>query len=42
MSDAFHDVHRVAKDRGVTLRTAAYVLAVERVARAESHRGFAG
>ncbi|KAI8474238.1 MAG: glutamate dehydrogenase [Monoraphidium minutum] len=42
MTDAFHDMHRVAKDRGVPLRVAAYVMAVQRVAAAESHRGFAG
>ena len=42
MTDAFRDVHRVAKDHGVPLRVGAYVMAVQRVAAAESHRGFAG
>jgi glutamate dehydrogenase/leucine dehydrogenase len=40
MTDSFHDMHRVAKDRHVPLRTGAYILAVQRVAAAERHRGF--
>lgn len=40
MTDAFHDMHRVAKDQGVPLRVGAYIMAVQRVAAAESHRGF--
>jgi len=40
MTDGFHDLHRVAKDRGVPLRVGAYVMAVQRVAAAEKHRGF--
>lgn len=42
MTDAFHDLHRVARDRNLPLRAAAYLLAVQRVAAAETHRGFAG
>lgn len=42
MTDSFHDVHKLAKDRHLPLRSAAYLLAVQRVAAAESHRGFAG
>ncbi|GBF99966.1 glutamate dehydrogenase [Raphidocelis subcapitata] len=40
MTDAFHDMHRLAKDRGVPLRVGAYMLACSRVASAEKHRGF--
>ena len=40
MTDAFEEVHKVSKDRGVPLRVAAYMLAVQRVASAECHRGF--
>ena len=40
MTDAFHDVHKLSKAAGVPLRVGAYMLAVQRVAAAESHRGF--
>jgi glutamate dehydrogenase (NAD(P)+) len=43
MVDAWRAIRRTQKERGgssVSLRTAAYVLAVGRVAEAERHRGF--
>jgi glutamate dehydrogenase/leucine dehydrogenase len=42
MTDSFRDIHRVSKDRGVPLRVAAYLTAVQRVAASEVNRGFAG
>ena len=40
MTDAFRAVFQVAQDRKVPMRTAAFVLALERVAKAERRRGF--
>lgn len=40
MTDAFHSIARLAAERKLPLRTAAFVLAVQRVADAERHRGF--
>lgn len=45
MCDAWHSIRRIVKergggDRGASLRTAAYVLAVTRVTEAERQRGF--
>lgn len=40
MTSAFADVWRVAKGKGLPLRTAAFVVALERVHRAHLQRGF--
>ncbi len=40
MSTAFHAVHRMAEERGVTTRMAAYLVAVNRVAEAVRARGW--
>ncbi len=40
MTHAFNDVYKIAQDRKVDMRTAAYVLAVGRVAEATKTRGF--
>lgn len=40
MTDAYHQISKIAADHKVPLRTAAFVLAVKRVADAEIHRGF--
>eukprot|EP00878_Enallax_costatus_P010319 GHUV01010769.1.p1 GENE.GHUV01010769.1~~GHUV01010769.1.p1 ORF type:complete len:399 (+),score=80.78 GHUV01010769.1:457-1653(+) len=40
MTDAFHQINKIAKVHKVPLRTAAFLLAVQRVADAEKHRGF--
>lgn len=37
--NAFRDIQNLAKDKGVTLRTAAYIIACERVLRARAERG---
>jgi glutamate dehydrogenase (NAD(P)+) len=39
MVAAYRDVHRLAKEKGVSLRTAAYAIALKRVAYAEEMRG---
>ena len=39
MVAAYRDVYRVAQERGVDLRTAAYMIALKRVADAEELRG---
>jgi glutamate dehydrogenase (NAD(P)+) len=39
MTKAFHEVVKTHAERGLTMRTAAYVLAVDKVARATSVRG---
>ncbi len=39
MTRAFHEVHSLAKKEGVNMRTAAYMLAIERVGRAKELRG---
>ena len=39
LSRAFRDVHDFAKDKSVSSRTAAYAIAVQRVAEAETQRG---
>jgi glutamate dehydrogenase (NAD(P)+) len=36
---AFHDVHATAKKHKVDMRTGAYILAIDRVARATEARG---
>ncbi|MFX0044095.1 MAG: Glu/Leu/Phe/Val dehydrogenase [Candidatus Hodarchaeota archaeon] len=38
--EAFEEVYKVAKERNISLRTAAYVLAVSRIAKAIELRGF--
>ncbi len=38
--EAFEEVHKVSKERNISLRTAAYVLAVSRIAKAIELRGF--
>lgn len=40
MTDAYHNISKIAADHKVPLRVAAYLLAVKRVATAEQHRGF--
>lgn len=40
MTDAFHQINTIAKAHKVPLRTAAFLLAAQRVADAEKHRGF--
>jgi glutamate dehydrogenase/leucine dehydrogenase len=40
MERAWNDVFAVHRDRKVDLRKAAYIIAIDRVARAESLRGF--
>jgi glutamate dehydrogenase (NAD(P)+) len=40
MTAAFEDVWRVASEKGLPLRTAAFVVALQRVTRAHLHRGF--
>jgi glutamate dehydrogenase/leucine dehydrogenase len=40
MTDAYHQISKIAADHKLPLRTAAFVLAVKRVADAEIHRGF--
>ena len=40
MEVAFEDIWKVSKERQLSLRTAAFVVAVQRVARAAIHRGF--
>ena len=40
MEVAFEEIWRVAKEKQLSLRTAAFVIAVQRVARAAIHRGF--
>jgi len=39
MVEAFGHLRRIAKDKGVALRTAAFVLAIDRVAKATALRG---
>ncbi len=39
ITNAFHEVHHVSKDKGVSLRTAAYIVALARIARADANRG---
>lgn len=40
ITDAFHDVHELAIDRGITTRLAAFILAVDRVHTAMETRGW--
>ncbi len=40
MTDAFGAIWEIARDRKIPLRTAAFVKALQRVTRAEIHRGF--
>ena len=40
MTAAFADLWRVSKEKGLSLRTAAFVVALERVHRAHLQRGF--
>jgi glutamate dehydrogenase/leucine dehydrogenase len=40
MTDAYHQISKIAADHKVPLRVAAFLLAVKRVAQAEQHRGF--
>lgn len=40
MTASFEDVWRVASEKGLPLRTAAFVVALQRVTRAHLHRGF--
>lgn len=40
MTDAFAAIWQIHKEKGVPLRTAAFVKALQRVTRAEVHRGF--
>lgn len=40
MTDAYHQIGKIAADHKVPLRVAAFLLAVKRVAQAEQHRGF--
>ncbi len=40
MLEAFEEVYRIAKERNIALRTAAYIIAVSRIARAIELRGF--
>ncbi len=40
MTDAFRDIWEIHTERKVSLRTAAFILALQRVTRAEVHRGF--
>lgn len=40
MTDAFAQIWKIHKDKGVPLRTAAFVKALHEVTRAELHRGF--
>ncbi len=40
MLDAFEDVYRIARERNIALRTAAYIIAVSRIAKAIELRGF--
>ena len=36
---AFRDIQKLAKEKGVTLRTAAYIIACQRVLQARAERG---
>ena len=40
MTDSFRSIWRIHKDNALPLRTAAFVLALQRVTRARIHRGF--
>ncbi|KAL6745631.1 glutamate dehydrogenase [Haematococcus lacustris] len=40
MTDAFAAIWAISKSKGIPLRTAAFVVALQRVTRAEIHRGF--
>lgn len=40
MTDAFHKIWAIHKDKGVPLRVAAFIKALQEVTRAEIHRGF--
>jgi glutamate dehydrogenase (NAD(P)+) len=40
MLEAFEDVYRIAKERNIPLRTAAYIIAVSRISKAIELRGF--
>ncbi|MFW9901456.1 MAG: Glu/Leu/Phe/Val dehydrogenase [Candidatus Thorarchaeota archaeon] len=40
MLEAFEEVYRIGKERNIALRTAAYIIAVSRIARAIELRGF--
>jgi glutamate dehydrogenase (NAD(P)+) len=41
MTKAFHDVYRLAEEKGLYMRDAAYIIAVKRVAEAVRMRGWA-
>lgn len=40
MTEAFHSIWAIHKERNIPLRTAAFTLALQRVTRAHLHRGF--
>lgn len=40
MTDAFAAIWAIHEEKGVPLRTAAFILALQRVTRAHIHRGF--
>jgi glutamate dehydrogenase (NAD(P)+) len=40
MVDAFQAIWRIHQDKGVPLRVAAFIKALQEVTRAEIHRGF--
>lgn len=40
MTDAFHKIWSIHQDKGVPLRVAAFIKALQEVTRAEIHRGF--
>ncbi len=40
MTDAFHSIWTTHKQKNIPLRVAAFVVALQRVTRAEIHRGF--
>ena len=40
MTDAFHAIWEIHTEQKVSLRTAAFIKALQRVTRAEIHRGF--
>lgn len=39
LTDVFRHLHKISVDRNLTLRQAAYDIALERIARAELNRG---
>jgi len=40
MTSAFHAVHKLAREKGLYMRDAAYVIAINRVAQAAKLRGW--